>query len=623
MHKLKYDILMIYRGLREISRIRSNLLALVYIHSVLEALMPFINIYMSALIINSIAITSLKKLLCYAGITIGLNFIITTVSSMLAKVINIMKTEFSHQYDMRISKKLIELDYAQMEDPETHRKRERIKQISDMNGGGIWMLFHSADLVKHFFTVVFSLSLIIPLFTSTMERSKGSSWQFICSPIPSVLLCSAILANALISMRINTISTGKMYQIMQDIVSFNRVYGFYFMEYLTNYHAGKDIRLYHEKSLLESEAMSLIGDCNKVTTRLTKNQIHYSGITTASTVIISGLVYFFVGLRALAGMFGVGGVVKYVSSINEFIGGFSGFMDQLAQLRANNEALKVYFEFMGTPSQNTGGNLSLVSGNTDCEIEFKDVSFRYPGNSEYTLHDINITIKNKVRLAIVGMNGSGKTTFIKLLCRLYEPTVGKILLNGRDIREYQYLDYISLLSVVFQDFQLFAFPLGQNVAADITYNAGWVKKCLRKAGFDARLSTMEEGLDGCLYKDFDEKGIEISGGEAQKIAIARAMYRNSPIVILDEPTAALDPISEYEIYSSFNELVDDRTTIFISHRLSACRFCDDIAVFDKGTIVQYGSHDKLVKETYGKYYDLWSAQAQYYVNSDVKSKSCN
>ncbi len=212
------------------------------------------------------------------------------------------------------------------------------------------------------------------------------------------------------------------------------------------------------------------------------------------------------------------------------------------------------------------------------------------------------------------MNGSGKTTFIKLLCRLYDPCEGQILLNGIDIRKYRYDDYLNLFSVVFQDFQLFALSLGENTAGKADYDHKCVMKCLEQAGFAERLSALPDGLQTYLYKEMDETGVEISGGEAQKIAIARALYKDAPFIILDEPTAALDPVAEMETYAKFNEIAGDKTTVYISHRLSSCKFCDEIAVFHEGTVIQMGSHEELVSDRNGKYYELWYAQAQYYTS---------
>ena len=215
-------------------------------------------------------------------------------------------------------------------------------------------------------------------------------------------------------------------------------------------------------------------------------------------------------------------------------------------------------------------------------------------------------------MAIVGMNGSGKTTMIKLLCRLYDPQEGEILLNGVDIRKFKQADYLSLFSVVFQDYVLFPFQLGENVAVDREYEEREVRTCLMDADFGERLTEMEDGVHTYLYKDYDDAGVEISGGEAQKIAIARAIYKDAPFILLDEPTAALDPKAEYEIYTNFDKIAGDKTAIYISHRLSSCRFCEKIAVFHEGRLIQMGSHEELVQDKAGKYYEMWSAQAQYY-----------
>lgn len=225
-------------------------------------------------------------------------------------------------------------------------------------------------------------------------------------------------------------------------------------------------------------------------------------------------------------------------------------------------------------------------------------------------------LKQGRKLAIVGANGAGKTTFIKLLCRLYDPTEGEILLNGIDIRKYDYDEYIRLFSIVFQDYKIFSFSVAENVAAGPEFDRGRVIKSLQDAGIYERVREMKSGIDSRLLKDQqdgDEEGIEISGGEKQKIALARALYRDAPLVILDEPTSALDPIAEQDIYMRFNDMVKEKTAVFISHRMSSCRFCDEIVVFDEGRIVQNGTHDALVADAGGIYHKMWEAQAQYYI----------
>ena len=246
------------------------------------------------------------------------------------------------------------------------------------------------------------------------------------------------------------------------------------------------------------------------------------------------------------------------------------------------------------------------------EIEYRNVSFKYPNTESYALQNINLKIKNGEHLAVVGRNGSGKTTFIKLMCRLYDATDGEILINGINIKEYSKESIIKLYSVVFQDFKIFSTTLAQNISAGEDYDSEKLYDALDKANIKDRVLAMGNKESTYLYKDLNKSGVEISGGEAQKLALARALYKEAPIVILDEPTAALDPIAENEIYSRFNSFVDNKTAIYISHRLSSCVFCNRIAVFDESHLVETGTHQELLNAN-GKYSELWNAQAKYYV----------
>lgn len=324
----------------------------------------------------------------------------------------------------------------------------------------------------------------------------------------------------------------------------------------------------------------------------------------------TGFVYLFVGLKAWAGAFGVGSVMQYITAITMLSSGIGSFLQNFGLIRTNAAFLENTFKFLDTKSVMDTGSLPVPKDNP--EIEFRNVSFIYPGTEDYALKNVNIKFRVGEKLAIVGENGSGKSTFIKLLCRLYDPTEGEILLNGINIKEYSYAEYLSVFSVVFQDFGLLPFSIAENVAASENYDPEKVKKCLAEAGFSDRSEKLQDGINTMISKYFDDGGVGFSGGESQKIAIARALYRDSPFVVLDEPTAALDPVAEYEIYSKFDKLVEGKTSVFISHRLSSCRFCEDIAVFDKGRLIQRGDHKTLLSEENGKYSELWNAQAQYY-----------
>lgn len=259
-------------------------------------------------------------------------------------------------------------------------------------------------------------------------------------------------------------------------------------------------------------------------------------------------------------------------------------------------------------------NAVVPNINNGVSIEFKNVSFKYPNTDVYILKNINTIIHSGEHLSIVGKNGAGKTTFIKLLCRLYEVTEGEILVNGVNINDIEYSKYLDLLSVVFQDYKLMAFSIkdnidmGQNKYPDVENK---INELCEIVEIDSWINSLKDKQNTNLYKMFDESGIEPSGGQAQKLAIVRALYKDSPIVVLDEPTAALDPIAEFEVYNNFDKLVGGKTAVYISHRLSSCRFCDRIIVFGGGTIIEDGSHDKLMENQKGFYYNMYNTQAKH------------
>ena len=322
------------------------------------------------------------------------------------------------------------------------------------------------------------------------------------------------------------------------------------------------------------------------------------------------VAYIVVILKIVTKSITVGELTKYIGAINIFNSSIVNIININQRIRLQIEFVKVFNEFINMKSKKQTGKL-LVEKNDTYDIEFHDVSFKYPYSENYVLKNISCKLTEKNKVAVVGKNGAGKTTFIKLLCRLYDPTEGYITLNGTDIKEYDYESYLSIFSVVFQDFNLFAFPIRENVAASRIADDEKVWNCLKLSGVYEKVKKMPEGIETNLYR-YDEDGVEISKGEAQKIAIARALYKDSAFVILDEPTSALDPISEFEIYSKFNELVQDKKSLFISHRMSSCRFCDDIIVFDGGEIVQRGNHNALINDENNIYASLYNAQAKYY-----------
>jgi ATP-binding cassette subfamily B protein len=402
------------------------------------------------------------------------------------------------------------------------------------------------------------------------------------------------------------------FQIMHKMANY------YFDSLFDNYKAGKDLKIYSfEKPIVAETSTAILEFADGIINKITKVRARYDSYSVIMSTILTGVVYAYVAVKALFGSFGIGNIVQYVGALSQLSSGVSTVMSNIAMTMVNAEALKLYYEFIDIPDVKTHGTLTTEKrADNEYEFEFHNVSFKYPGSDFYALKNLSLKFNIGQRMAVVGMNGSGKTTMIKLLCRLYDPTEGLITLNGIDVKKYDYQEYLDIFSVVFQDFRLFSFPLGQNVASSVDYDRELAEKCLDMVGFGERMKDMPKGLDTTLYKDFEEDGVEISGGEAQKIALARALYKNAPFIVLDEPTAALDPISEFEIYSKFNDIVGARTAVYISHRLSSCRFCDDIAVFHEGELIERGNHDTLVSDESSKYYELWNAQAQHYTGRD-------
>jgi ATP-binding cassette subfamily B protein len=426
------------------------------------------------------------------------------------------------------------------------------------------------------------------------------------------VLIILIILSSCYSLFSNSRFSKKFFKELDHGMKFNRLFSYYEDLLRDDNRFGKDVRIYHQSELI----LKSFNDFNKLNTRFQSNigrlQGRFSGINAAVTSIISGFVYLFVGIKALNGSISIGSVVQYVGAINQFTTSFSKMITSISDSWHNIKYVQLYFDFLDTPSLKSEGQIPIsIDRNSKYEIEFRNVSFKYLESDAYALRNISLKINSGERIAVVGMNGSGKTTFIKLLCRLYDPQEGQILLNGVNIQQYKFQDYMNFLSVVFQDFQLFAFPLGQNVSSDINYDEQRTLEYLDDVGIGEKVRSLPNGLETPLYK-VDEDGVDISGGEAQKIAIARALYKDSPFIILDEPTAALDPRAEFDIYSKLQRIVKNKTIIFISHRLSSCRFCNEILVLDKGKLIQKGTHDELVQDKSGKYFELWNAQAQYY-----------
>lgn len=585
-----------------------------------DSLTPYIGIYLSALLITELTEGRNPSVLTRLVLIILLSAaFISLAAAFLHKWRDVECAGLYYKMQQIFSEKMMSMDYPDADNPKTHEMYHTIEQNRNGGGWGLNRVYgHIEGILSGLFTLLGGVVLTVSLFTSHVPDTAGG-FTVLNNPMFILLIISVMLAITYIAPLLAN-KAGSYYALNSDSHNFaNRLFGYFgFLGFRKEF--SEDIRIYRQDLICDKYGKDKTGTfCSKgMFARLAKGPVGcYNAASSAVSVLFTGVVYIFVCLKALGGAFGIGAVTQYVSAVTRVAGSIGSSIGIMGGMRNNASFLKLIFEFLDIPNRMYQGSLTVEKRiDRDYEIEFCNVSFKYPGSETYALRNVSMKFRVGERLAVVGMNGSGKTTFIKLLCRLYDPTEGEILLNGIDIKKYNYEEYMSVFSVVFQDFVLFSYPLGENVAAKTMYDKAEVTKCLFDSGFEERLQNMPEELDTCLYKDFEENGVEISGGEAQKIALARALYKDAPFIVLDEPTAALDPVAEAEVYSNFNKLVGDKTAIYISHRLSSCRFCDEIAVFDNGQIVQQGSHDELVVDENGKYHELWYAQAQYY-NTEV------
>ncbi|MHB1627648.1 MAG: ABC transporter ATP-binding protein [Bacilli bacterium] len=600
-----------WRGIKVVHRLEPHIIPVTLGLAVLTSFSPFINIVTTALIIDELlGAKSVPRLAFYVGISIGLNLLVFLTSKGLNRLQSVFGYRLYNQARIEISHTILNTDYENLERPELHLLKQKIDEARNLGENGIFRI----PLLLGWFmtslsTIIFSVLLAFPLFMPSHARNK--SHTFIASPWPSGILLAFIILSSVFSVVSNAKFSKAMFESMDHTAPLYRKFLFY-GGLISNPNFGKDARIYHMEDLFTQQFQDFGERVKEFFRDQGKMKGRFLGANGAFSALLGGMVYLFVGLKALTGIFSIGSFVKYAGAISQFISGLSELITSAANTWMNTDYVMLFLDFLDTPNQKYKGTLPVEKrSDNEYEIEFRNVSFQYPGTESRALRNLSIGLNIGERLAVVGVNGSGKTTFIKLLCRLYDPEEGENLLNGVNIQKYDYHEYLSLFSVVFQDFQLFAFSVGQNVAATVEYDRQRAMQCLDEADAAKRVRQMPKGIDTPLYK-VDEGGIDISGGEAQKIALARALYKDAPFIVLDEPTAALDPIAEFDIYSKFNEMVGTKTAIYISHRLSSCRFCDKIAVFDKGELVQFGSHDELIKDDNGKYYALWNAQAQYY-----------
>lgn len=571
---------------------------LMILDSVKSTVQPFVLLIILKYILDELASerrvdVTLRYIAYYAAAVVGFNLI----SLIISRFGSDQSMKIDHRVAMDQHTKWLHMDYDKFENG-------RVRDLEARSVSAAEPRNFAEDKVLG--------------FISNLIRLGGYTYIIMSlHPIMILFILTVIAANTLIARR----SAKLGYEYTTAMTRLSRRFNYIFRT-MVDFKVGKDVRINGAdswlKSKFEKESEEYIRDHRAQQRRLL-------GINTLSDII--GLIqtvvmYGYCGYLAISGGITVGSFTVFLGALTAFTGTFHEFVKRFPALGLLSKYIDDYREFLRC-AEHEGKELetSDISALPEhCDIEFVNVSFKYPDTDRYVLKNINIKIKAGERLSIVGYNGAGKSTFIKLLCRFYKPTEGKILLGGVDISTYPLPEYRRRLAVVFQDYQLFYMSVRYNIVLNLEEDPERVRKALAESGILEKIEGLENGIDTSYGRILYYHSRDFSGGETQKIACARAYYRDSPIVILDEPTSALDPVAETQLYGRFNEIIGDKTAVYISHRLASVKFCDSIAVFADGELVERGTHAELMKKN-GIYADMFTKQAHYYIENGTDEET--
>ena len=556
-----------------------------------EAAKPFVAVLLPKLVLEELSgARDPARLLLLTIAAAEFSGLIYWLSGYLSLRRDRANAKFNNLTDRVLADRTLTMDYPYLEDPEVLKMVQQFMQ-GRMTQGGLagagWALGNGLPALLTAQGMLFILA-----------RLSGG--------LLGLLLAATAVSLVLLRLQVKYLSGMTM-----EMADGNRILSYLFSIF-TDFSYGKDIRLFEAEPLMTTRMKDTVDELWRVCFgNYTKSGACQAGRAAIAQGVVA-LIYAMLAVQTVQKGLSIADFVMLTAAAVSFA---SSVMTAVTSAMNFYGALKMvapFGEYMNLPPVLSQGSEPVPELTGEDAVVFDHVSFTYPRAAEPTLKDLCFTIKRGERLAVVGENGAGKTTMIKLLLRLYEPDEGTIYLGGRDIRTMSREETLKQFAVVFQDFKLLAFSVKENICIGSDGDEERLHEVLRKLDLDKVMESTPHGAETSVYRLFDEEGVEFSGGERQKMAIARALYKDSPIVVMDEPTAALDPIAEAEIYGHLNQLVEHKTALFISHRLSSCKFCDRVAVFENGGVTQCGSHKELMAQE-GLYRRMFAAQARYYV----------
>lgn len=573
-------------------KVSPTFIFLTIIGSLFSSLQIIGNVILPKYLIDELVTNQdLKTALIWGGVIVGFNLIINFINKTYARILDVRKVKVQYLVMKEMSNKIMNVEYKHLEDPYYLDLKERAVFACNNQDSLSRIVSSISGVITNTITIISLAVIMITL---------------------GFVLVAILFVGIIITLIVSKLFMQYQISFFQSIIPINRRYSYYF-NLSFNEQITKDMRLYNMSPII----LNRVQHYNRLNGKHFSKFSKHSGVTTGSqnilTAIQHGLVYLYISWRIIgdaARKITIGDFTMYANAAINFTMTFSSLFNNIIDMWQVARYLEPFVEFMGLPDAKTyRSNTYLDYIET---IEFRNVDFTYPKTKTKILDNVSFKINKGEKISIVGLNGAGKTTIIKLLCRFYEPDAGEILINGRSIYTYDYLSYLNELAVVFQDYRIFSFSIQENITGDSNINEKRIQEIIDEVGLRAKVDELEKGVHTNLNKAYDDDGIELSGGQNQKIAIARALYKQSSLVILDEPTSALDPLAEAEIYQNFNDLVEDKTAIYISHRMSSSVFCDYILVLDGGKVVSFDTHENLMKKTDSLYYQLFTTQAKNY-----------
>lgn len=565
------------------------------LQSVTSALKLWLNIILPKYLIDELlGAKNMQMILLFGGLIIANNVGMAWLEKLYKRMVEVKKEYMRRKMTERMAEKIMNLEYSYLEDPYYLDLKERaVFAIGNQNA-----IAQIVTVVSRVFSGAITLAGLLAIIASL-------------GPVMILVLAADIAIMLLLYKNMSK----TMVQVMQNIIPINRKYGYYIdLEMQKQYQ--KDIRLYGMENMIIRQLYKFSEEtCDLFDEMYKKQGQAFGGINVANDAI-AAICYVYVGLRTLTDRFGsrisIGSLTMYVSAAVNFSTSVVSFGTSVVEMFQELSYLDPYIEFMGLEEETIETGKEKFTGPVET-VEFSNVTFTYPKAEKPVLKNVSFSIHKGEKISIVGLNGAGKSTLVKLICRMYRADSGEIKINGKNIYDYDYMSYMKAISAVFQDYRLFNFTIAENIScqgenADVSK----INHLIDEVGLREKIDNLKDGINSRFGKEYDENGIEMSGGEGQKVAIARALYKEASMVILDEPASALDPIAEAEIYEKFNSLVEDKTAIYISHRMSSSVFCDRILIIDGGTVADFDTHENLMKKTDSLYYKLFHSQAENY-----------